>query len=135
MAVILQYFLPGIPCTFYGTEVGMHGFKDPFNRKCFPWNEENQDRELFSFYQEIGKFRKLYHGEGSTFEVLYADQDVFIFERRNETNSVFVAVNRGEQRRYVDVPEGFKGDAKTFTLNANTDQNYLEPYGGMIILK
>lgn len=135
VAVILQYFLPGIPCTFYGTEVGMHGFKDPFNRKCFPWNEENQDRELFSFYQEIGKFRKLYHGEGSTFEVLYADQDVFIFERRNETNSVFVAVNRGEQRRYVDVPEDFKGDAKTFTLNANEDQNYLEPYGGMIILK
>ena len=135
VAVILQYFLPGIPCTFYGTEVGMHGFKDPFNRKCFPLNGEDQDRELFSFYQEIGKFRKLYHAVGSTFEVLYADQDVFIFVRRNETNSVFVAVNRGEQRRYVDVPEDFKGDVKTFTLNANTDQNYLEPYGGMIILK
>ena len=135
VAVILQYFLPGIPCTFYGTEVGLHGFKDPFNRKCFPWNEEGQDRELLSFYQEIGKFRKLYHGAGSSFEVLYADQDVFIFERRNETNSVFVAVNRGEQRRYVDVPEDFKVDVKTFTLNANTDQNYLEPYGGMIILK
>ena len=135
VAVILQYFLPGIPCTFYGTEVGMHGFKDPFNRKCFDWNEEHWDKDLLSFYQAIGKFRKLYHGTGSSFEVLYADQDVFIFERRNETDSVFVAVNRGKQRQYVDVPEGFRQSKKTFTLNASTDQNYLEPYGGMIILK
>ena len=37
VAVILQYFLPGNPCIFYGTEVGLHGFKDPFNRKCYPW--------------------------------------------------------------------------------------------------
>ncbi len=135
VAVMLQYFLPGIPCTFYGTEVGMCGFKDPFNRKCFDWNEEHWDKELLKYYQEIGKFRKQYQGAGSSFEVLQADQDVVIFERRNETNSVFVAVNRGEQRRYFDVPQDFKQKAKTFTLNANADQNYLEPYGGMIILK
>ena len=135
VAVILQYFLPGIPCTFYGTEVGIHGFKDPFNRKCFNWNQENQDRELLRYYQEIGRFRKQYHGARSSFEVMQADNDVFVFERRNKENSVFVAVNRGEQTRYIDVPESFKHDVKTFTLNGNTDQNYLEPYGGMIILK
>ena len=135
VAVILQYFLPGIPCIFYGTEVGIHGFKDPFNRKCFDWNEEHWDKDLLSFYQAIGKFRKQYHGAESSFKVLYSDQDVFIFERRNKTNSVFVAVNRGEQRRYIDVPEDLGQDVKTFALNANVDQNYLEPYGGMIILK
>lgn len=135
VAVILQYFLPGIPCIYYGTEVGVYGFKDPFNRKCFPWKEEDQDKKLLCYFQEIGEFRKQYQGAGSSFEVLYADNDVFIFRRKNGKNSVFVAVNRGEQRRYVDVPEDFKHSSKTFTLNANTDQNYLEPYGGMIILK
>ena len=135
LAVILQYFLPGIPCIFYGTEVGMHGFKDPFNRKCYDWNEDHWDKNLLSFYQEIGKFRKLYHGTNSSFEVLHSDQDTFIFERRNKTNSVFVAVNRGSQGRYVDVPENFKHDEKVFILNASIDQNYLEPYGGMIILR
>lgn len=133
VAVILQYFLPGIPCTFYGTEVGMHGFKDPFNRKCFNWDEEYWDKDLLSFYQEIGRFRKSYHGAGSSFEVRYTDQDIFIFERKNETNSVFVAVNRGQERRYVDIPKSFRQSEKTFTLNAN--RNYLEPYGGIIILK
>ena len=65
IAVVLQYFLPGIPCVFYGTEIGMHGFKDPFNRKCFNWDENSWDKDLLNFYQEIGKFRKLYHGAGS----------------------------------------------------------------------
>ena len=53
IAVVLQYFLPGIPCIFYGTEVGMHGFKDPFNRKCFNWDENSWDKDLLKFYKEI----------------------------------------------------------------------------------
>ena len=136
VAVILQYFLPGIPCIYYGTEVGVHGFKDPFNRKCFPWNEEEQDISLLEYYQKIGKFRKQYHGAGSRFEVLHADDEVFIFERENDENSVFVAVNRGEKERYIEIPENFKEKGvKTFILNTDENQNYLKPYGGIIILK
>ncbi len=136
LAIILQYFLPGIPCIYYGTEVGMHGFKDPFNRKCFDWNEEHWDKDLLKYYQEIGIFRKQYHATGSSFEVIYADNDVFIFERKNDEDSVFVAINRGEQERYIQIPERFKmQDTKTFTLNADMDQNCLKPYGGIIILK
>ena len=74
LAVILKYFLPGIPCIFYGTEVGIHGYKDPFNRKCFNWDESTWDKDLLKFYQEIGKFRKLYYGGESQFDILYADQ-------------------------------------------------------------
>ena len=133
LAVILQYFLPGIPCIFYGTEVGMHGYKDPFNRKCFNWDESTWDKDLLGFYQEIGKFRKLYYGGGSQFDVLFAEQDVICFTRTNKENSVFVAINRGEQKRYIDIPEDFKENVKRFTLNAK--ENYLEPQGGIIILK
>ncbi|MBQ0102212.1 MAG: glycoside hydrolase family 13 protein [Firmicutes bacterium] len=34
-AYALQFFLPGIPCVYYGDEVGMRGGKDPFNRAFF----------------------------------------------------------------------------------------------------
>ena len=133
LAVILQYFLPGIPCVFYGTEVGIHGYKDPFNRKCFNWDESTWDKDLLKFYQEIGKFRKLYYGGESQFDILYADQDVVCFTRANKENSVFVAINRGDQRRDIDIPQYFKERGRKFTLNAG--ENYLEPMGGIIILK
>lgn len=32
LASTLQYFLPGIPCLYYGDEAGLSGYADPFNR-------------------------------------------------------------------------------------------------------
>lgn len=55
MAVI-QYFLPGNPCLYYGDEAGVYGFKDPHNRKTYPWGREDQD--LIRFFQMLGKIRK-----------------------------------------------------------------------------
>ena len=37
LATLLQYFLPGNPCIYYGDEAGLHGYKDPFNRKPYTW--------------------------------------------------------------------------------------------------
>ncbi len=56
-AVFLQFFLPGIPCIYYGDEVGMEGFEDPFNRRYYPWDQPVSD--LFSFYQEMIRLHKL----------------------------------------------------------------------------
>ena len=48
-------FAPGNSCIFYGDEVGLHGYFDPFNRKCFPWND--MDKELLQYFREIGNLR------------------------------------------------------------------------------
>ena len=138
VAVLLQYFLPGIPCIFYGIEVGLHGFKDPFNRKCYPWGKE--DKELLNFYQKIGEFRVQYQGAKSTFRVLSSDSEIFAFERENEKNAIFVAINRGNQTRKVEIPKRFQCkvvERKNFILNADTNitQANLLPYGGIVILK
>ena len=53
LASTLQYFLPGIPCLYYGDEAGLSGYADPFNRCCYPWGYENQ--ELIAFFSELGK--------------------------------------------------------------------------------
>ncbi len=42
----MLFTLPGVPCLFYGDEVGVQGFGDPFCRSCFPWGEG--DSELFA---------------------------------------------------------------------------------------
>ena len=55
-AVCMLYTLPGIPCIYYGDEAGMTGGKDPFNRGCYPWGDE--DGELVGFHKILGKFRR-----------------------------------------------------------------------------
>ena len=56
MASFLQYMLPGSPSLYYADETGMEGYKDPFNRRPFPWGRE--DLEIQNHYLRLGKLRK-----------------------------------------------------------------------------
>lgn len=49
----LQYSLPGVPCIYYGDEVGMNGFLDPFNRQ--PYIIQNED--ILEHYRKLGEIR------------------------------------------------------------------------------
>lgn len=39
----LMTVLPGVPCIYYGDEVGMQGMIDPLNRGPFPWDDMDTD--------------------------------------------------------------------------------------------
>ena len=56
MASFLQYTLPGSPSLYYGDEAGMEGYRDPFNRRPFPWGRE--DPEIQSHFLRLGQLRK-----------------------------------------------------------------------------
>ena len=56
LATALQYTLPGSPSIYYGDEAGMEGGKDPFNRRTYPWGQE--DVQLVNHYKALGSIRK-----------------------------------------------------------------------------
>ena len=56
MASFLQFALPGAPSIYYADEAGMEGHKDPFNRRTYPWGQENQD--LLAHFKKLGALRK-----------------------------------------------------------------------------
>ena len=97
LAVIWLFCWPGVPCIYYGDEVGLDGDNDPFCRKTFPWNEQQQDGELLALYQRLATLRKntpaLRQGACT---VLYAEGDVVVFLRVLGDERVLAAINRGE---------------------------------------
>ena len=56
MASFLQYTLPGSPSLYYGDEACMEGYKDPFNRRPYPWGRE--DPEFLDHFKRLGQLRK-----------------------------------------------------------------------------
>jgi glycosidase len=56
----LLFFLPGVPCIYYGEEIAMEGGKDPDNRRCFPWGTflSEERNEFFRYMKELIAWRK-----------------------------------------------------------------------------
>ncbi|KAF1305317.1 alpha-glycosidase [Enterococcus saccharolyticus] len=54
------YIQQGVPCLYYGDEIGMTGEMDPDCRKCMVWEEGQQDLDLHQFVKELIAIRKDY---------------------------------------------------------------------------
>ena len=51
VASLWQMTFPGVPCVYYGDEVGLEGYTDPLNRRPYPWGRE--ESELIAWYKKI----------------------------------------------------------------------------------
>ena len=96
LAVTLLFTYVGVPCVYYGDEVGMEGGHDPDCRRTFPWDGE-WDEGLLEHYKCLISLRREHKvlQEGA-FLPLYAEKDVYAFARLLEDEVVVVAVNRGD---------------------------------------
>ena len=92
-ASFLQYTLPGSPSLYYGDEACMEGYRDPFNRRPYPWGRE--DPEFMEHFKRLGQLRKdhkaLRLGDIRFFEA--GDKHVG-FTRSCESKTLRIYVNR-----------------------------------------
>lgn len=116
-------FLPGSPSIFYGDETGLEGYRDPFCRRPFPWND--MDEELISFFRAAGSIRRdndVYRG--GFFRIITLDDKSFVYEReKNGERIITAAQNRGRRALEFDseVRELFSGEyGREFVLDENT---------------
>lgn len=130
LASLMQYTLPGIPCIYYGDEAGMEGYRDPFNRGCFPWGHE--DAELVNWYRSLGKIRHSCEVlKQGTLEPYYADDDCFVYVRSDEAvgQKLLVAVNRTAQRKQLCMVQEWETASALLGKAVWNGTLTLEPYG------
>ncbi|MCW3054365.1 MAG: alpha-glycosidase [Chthonomonadales bacterium] len=96
-AVLFQMTYPGIPCIYYGDEIGLQGGRDPDNRRSMRWDAKDQDATILAFYKSLLALRKahpvLRRGDYRTI-VTDNDAATFGFLRTYGKERVVVLLNR-----------------------------------------
>lgn len=87
----------GMPCTYYGTEVGMDGVYDPGCRKGFPWNREKWNMELFEFYKKLIQLRRVELPLKKGDIRFRSSDDLFIMSRTYGEECIEVVINNTER--------------------------------------
>ena len=86
----------GVPCIYYGDEIGMEGWRDPFCRLPMKWS--NIDNDLLSFFRRINAVRESIEDfKDGDFDIIHYDSEMLIYSR----NSTVIAVNIGDTKRHL----------------------------------
>ncbi len=106
-AAAIQFTLPGIPSIFYGDEIGMQGYGDPFCRAYFPWDNINEN--LLAVYRKLGKLRQTTSClKNAEFIPVHSNNGYIVFMRRDEKDAIVTAVNVNKQEVWAEMPNEFK---------------------------
>ena len=118
MAYALQVGYIGASCIYYGDEILMDGYKDPFNRRTYPWGKLNgRQREELDAVRKIASLRVenpvLRTGY---YETLMAESGLLVFRRYLElrkdhfgkyidrgSEEVILILNRDHKEKYFHV--------------------------------
>ena len=113
LAAVLELTSSGLPVIYYGEEVGRPGGKWPDNRSDMPWGDRDilpgkglpRNEALRRDYQKLIAIRKAHPAlSRGTHQGLSTDGDVYVFARREGSDAVVVAINRGAAKAVVTVP-------------------------------
>jgi cyclomaltodextrinase / maltogenic alpha-amylase / neopullulanase len=105
---LFQLSFIGTPCIYYGNEIGMSGGPDPGCRKCMEWDEEKQDKGLFSFVQRLISLRKENNAFGNkgTFSILEAnnEKNYIVYKKSNKSETLLFILNNSQKNIDIELP-------------------------------
>ncbi len=102
LAVLFMCCFVGMPCVFYGDELGTEGLDELDFRRAMPWRDG--DRELLAFYQEAIALRLRYPAlQDGELNFLRAEPNEYllIFERKSPDERIVVTLNASEDTVYL----------------------------------
>lgn len=123
LASLLQFTVFGIPSLYYGDEVGMEGYHDPFCRRPFPWHEVEGDAlspdraDILAHYRALGELRKSPVFHAGDFRILDHGEHHIVYERVSGEERMVIAAHRGEAPTdTVTIPAAILGNTTAIRL-------------------
>ena len=122
--------LPGSPCIYYGTEIGLDGNNDPDNRKVMPWDgiENHEYDETLSLCKQIIRLRREHSSTLNNDNVVFEASGSRVVSYTIEGNETLKVTINADKDDYKCKD---KGDI-LFSYKYN---NGMLKTGGVIILK
>ncbi|MBI5671139.1 MAG: maltodextrin glucosidase [Chloroflexi bacterium] len=104
-AALLLTF-PGVPCVYYGDEIGMEGLFDPDNRRCMRWDENTWDNDVRGHYQRLIALRRQSSAlRQGGFQMVAASDGLLAYLRQSPQQRLLLVGYRGpEALPYVELP-------------------------------
>jgi alpha-glucosidase len=96
LAFTLLFTRPGVPCIYYGDEIGLEGGADPGCRRCFNWDRGQWRMDLWTHVQRLARarHRRAEWRAGATL-TLAQGEHWLAYARYDAQAASVVVVNRG----------------------------------------
>lgn len=96
VAATFMFAYPGVPCIFYGDEIGLAGGCDPYCRQPMCWDEDKWNKELLAHYQALCRLRREHIAlRRGSMQVLAVAENSLAFLREYGQERIVVVVGRG----------------------------------------
>ncbi|MDY5612522.1 glycoside hydrolase family 13 protein [Dysosmobacter sp.] len=137
LAALILFTFPGSPTVYYGDEVGMEGWEDPFNRGTYPWGHE--DEALKVRFTLLGRQRNQRPAlQKGTIRYRLAEGPLLAYEREYGRDICLIVVNADHKPHHLTLP--WSQDRAEDLLSGQVFESpdgqlslTLPPYGGLLL--
>ena len=137
LAALALFSFPGVPTVYYGDEVGMEGWEDPFNRGTYPWGREDTAiRDYFALLGGLRKQRTSLRRGGIRWMEAQGRLAAYIRESAGERSVTVLNAGDSKQSFEMDWPWETCTDlvsGRKFTPVDGRLSLKLEPYEGLLL--
>ena len=103
LAALVLFTFPGSPTVYYGDELGMEGWEDPFNRGTYP--RDGGDRDLLAWFTRLGRLRQRTPAlQRGAIRYLYTSGPLLAYAREDGDDQMVIVVNAGDAPAHLMLP-------------------------------